>query len=124
MLILFAIGCLAVVLFPDRLHDVIITASLSDVDIPFNGWSGIHFMSTFGLLVIYPKITLKQYWVIVIGWEVVEQCIVPSAFPSHAQRFVEGRADTLGDLLVAVPASVLVAYHQLRDENRERETAL
>ena len=118
MLNLFAIGCLAVILFPDRLHDVIFTASLNDVVIPFNGWSGIHLMSTFGLLVIYPKITFEQYWVIVIGWEVVEQYIVPSTFPSHAQRFVEERAGTLSDLLVAVPASILVAYHQFRDEKQ------
>ena len=118
MLTLFAIGCFAVILFPDRLHDVIFTASLNGVVIPFNGWSGIHLMSTFGILVIYPKITFKQYWVIVIGWEVVEQYIVPSTFPSHAQSFVEERADTLSDLLVAVPASILVAYHQFRDEKQ------
>ena len=110
MIILFALGCIAVALFPDCLNNLLFTITVSDVVvIPFNGWSSIHALTTFGLLVIYPNITRKRYWTIVLGWEIVEQFIAPRLCPSSARLFVEDSYDTLGDLLVAIPASFLIS---------------
>lgn len=109
MITLFALGCLAVISFPDYLNEAMLTFTISnEFVIPFDGWSSIHALSTVGLLFIYPNITQKQYWLTVIGWEFVEQLLVPRLCPSYARLFLEDSGDTLGDLIVAIPASFFI----------------
>ena len=80
----------AVLLGPDALHH-------AWARVPLDGWSGVHLASTALLARWFPE----EFWFLVVGWEVVEQVLVPRLVPECAHRFHESWEDTLGDLLVA-----------------------
>ena len=67
----------SVILLPNNLQDEIF-------NIPFNGWSLIHLISTCSISLMiktnkYLDVKL-QYWIIVFGWEIIEQLICPLLF--------------------------------------------
>ena len=72
--------------------------------IPVNLWTAVHLLTTHSFRHILPGLTLRRYWLLVVGWEVVEQ-LVPVVVAS-AGHFRETWGDVLGDLLVAIPASL------------------
>ena len=108
---LLGLGLVAVLCFPDWLQSSVVALGVKGaIELPINGWSAIHALSTMGIVLVYPDMTLSQYWSLVVGWEVFEQCVAPCVFPSSAHRFLETPGDTLCDLLVAIPASLVVLF--------------
>ena len=95
---LFALCCGAVVLCPASFQDPLIT-------IPVNTWSLVHLLSTHAVTRLYPTLTFGRYWALVVGWELVEQGLVPRLV-AGGEFFCETWGDVLGDLLVAIPASL------------------
>ena len=95
---LLALCCGAVALSPASFQDPLLT-------IPVNTWTLVHLLTTHALTHLYPKLTFRRYWLLVVGWEFVEQGLVPHAVRG-AEFFCETWGDMIGDLLVAIPASL------------------
>ena len=93
-------GVINVLLFPDLFKKEIIC-------IPIDGWSIIHLFSTI-LLRYLIKPTILQYWLCVIGWEVIEQIFCPVMISNMENKFQESYNNILSDLLVAVPGMLLI----------------
>ena len=85
----------AVIFFPKILQD-------KYINIPFNGWSIIHLFSTCSFSYIL-KPNAIQYWIIIFGWEIIEQFICPIFFYNMKYKFMETYIDTFSDILIAIP---------------------
>lgn len=96
-LLLAVVGCACVATLPDALQTPWVV-------VPVNGWTVVHLVATCGIVLV-GRATRAQLWAMVLGWEVLENACVGRYVDA---RFAETWGDVLGDLLVAIPASMLV----------------
>ena len=96
------LGVICVLIFPDSFQSEITC-------IPVNAWTLVHVLSTCWATIAF-KLTACQVIMTAIGWEVIEQLICPFIMPSKSHQFIEEIPDTLGDILVAIPAAHMGYY--------------
>lgn len=67
-------------------------------------WFLIHILNTNLIILFYPyKLSNYKFWYIVIGWEFIENMLIPNTF-KNLHYFKEDIRDGLGDILAALPA--------------------
>ena len=90
-----AVGGIASVLsLPGTLNETIF-------NIPINGWSAIHFLTS-NAVAIHLRPTKLEYLGMIVGWEFIEQIACPILFPSYQNVFLEPWNDVLSDIMVAM----------------------
>ena len=78
-------------------------------------WFFIHIVNTTLIVLFYPyKLTIYKFWTLVLGWELIENIIMPEIIIPNINynicNFKENTKDTMGDLLAAIPASFILLY--------------
>jgi len=67
-------------------------------------WFLIHIFNTNLIILLYPyKLSNYKFWYIVIGWEFIENMLIPNTF-KNLDYFKEDIRDMFGDMLAALPA--------------------
>ena len=79
-------------------------------------WFFIHMINTLIIALMYPfSLSLVKFWTLIIGWEIIENIILPTLLPEYKDEFVEEYKDTFGDLIAPIPATLL-----LREFNKHK----
>ena len=78
-------------------------------------WFFIHVFNAFMGVLVYPyKLNIKKLWFFVIGWEIIENIIMPELVIPNINynicNFSESWKDITGDLIAPVPATLLLYY--------------
>tara|TARA_X000000950_G_scaffold42032_2_gene46379 strand:+ start:10049 stop:10480 length:432 start_codon:yes stop_codon:yes gene_type:complete len=84
-------------------------------------WFFIHILNTFICVLFYPyKLSIKDLWFFVIGWEIIENILMPEiVIPSinynfnmnyNLTNFSESLIDLTGDLIAPIPATLFLYY--------------
>jgi len=78
-------------------------------------WFFIHIINTIIVVLFYPyKLSIYQFWIFVIGWEIIENFIMPTIIIPNINynicNFKEDTKDIIGDLLAPIPASFILYY--------------
>ena len=93
--------------FKDSLEHIFYKNNLISID----GWFFIHIFNNLLLVYTYKQtITYSLYMLLVLGWEVLENCIIPNLFPM-LDYFKEPTEDTIGDLIAAVPGVCFIFFY-------------
>ena len=67
-------------------------------------WFLIHILNTNLIILFYPyKLTKYKFWYIIVGWEFIENILIPNSFKKF-EYFKEDKRDTFGDIIAALPA--------------------
>lgn len=78
-------------------------------------WFFIHVFNAFMGVLFYPyTLSVKKLWFFVIGWEIVENIVMPELVIPNINynicNFSESFQDITGDLIAPVPATLLLYY--------------
>lgn len=84
-------------------------------------WFFIHILNTFIGVLFYPyKLSIKNLWFFVIGWEIIENILMPEiVIPNinynfnmnyNLTIFRETLKDLTGDLIAPIPATLFLYY--------------
>ena len=78
-------------------------------------WFFIHVFNAFMGVLFYPyTLSVKKLWFFVIGWEIIENIIMPELVIPNINynicNFSESWKDITGDLIAPVPATLLLYY--------------
>ena len=78
-------------------------------------WFFIHVFNAFMGVLFYPyTLSVKKLWFFVIGWEIIENIIMPElVIPNisyNIDNFRESWKDINGDLIAPIPATLLLYY--------------
>lgn len=90
--------------FKEELEYVYYENNFISIDI----WSLIHVINNILILNLF-NISLEIFIGMVIGWEILENLIIPSIFPSLTY-FKETKKNIIGDIITAIPAITLKQY--------------
>ena len=81
-------------------------------------WFFIHIINTNIVVLFYPyNLTITKFWGFIIGWEILENLIIPN-INKNFYYFKEDIRDTTGDLIAPLPAILLLYNLNYKNENK------